>query len=176
MYQLPFLYFLYFVTARNNTAYHPMLLFQRCIVINNPTLAEILIRQSDPIGYRGTNSPEHWNKMTLIGMVLYILSILTVIIHIVLLNIKSLGPADYIEKDKFFTFHAVTINQCIVLHSSNIMLFINTFFMFFNMLTICIRQKDEEGRKTLIFVSLFFCILFLLGIALEVDSILELIV
>lgn len=176
MTMLPILYLIILFTARNNTAYHPKLLFRKCFEISNPTIARILIRQSDPLIYRGKNRPEYRNKITLIGIVLYIISVATIIFHIIILNTRFLGPAKSYNDGGFIGFRADTINQAIVVTSSWLLLAINVFVMFFNMLTIAILQKDIYGRKITIGIGAFFCVFFLFFIGLEISELIGLIV
>ena len=176
MAKLPILYLIIVFTARNNTAYHPKQLLRKYIEIKNPFIAKVLIRQSDPLLYRGKNRPEYRNRMTLIGLILYIICVLTIILHLVLLKIKTLGPTDHSYDELFLSLHANTINQAIVITSAWIVLVVNVCFMFFNMLTIAVFQKETDGRKLTIGICIMFLVFFLFFIYLQASDLLSLIV
>ena len=165
MYMLPFLYFVIIILIRSITSYHPRQLFRHYILILSPAAAFLLIRQLNPLtGIRIKH--EYRNRMSLAGLILYILFFLSVITHIVLLTIEPLGPADITINTRMLYLHAGTQNDAIVILSSMILLGLTALLSFLNMLPAVIQQKKASGRKFTIVLYSFFIILFFVFIVI----------
>ncbi len=161
MTMIPLIYILILFMARQAAAYDPKQLVQGYIVISNPTIAKVFISQSDPLTSRGKNKEEERNKMSLLGVGLYITCILMLLLHAVLFLIKPIGTAEYtIDTDTIYLY-AGNLNEVIIVLSTLIVLPITIASYMINSLAIAIRKPETSGRGLIIGLDSFFSIMFL---------------
>ena len=171
MKMLPLAYILILFMVRRAAAYDPKQLVQGYLVIPHPTLAEILISQSDPLTGRSKNRKENRNKMSFLGVGLYIFSMLMFLLHVVFFFKKPIGTAEYTIDSRFIFLHASNLNEVIIILSILIVLPITIATYFINSLILVIRKPKVSGRKLAIFLYSAFIFMFL---ALAVSKLIEL--
>ena len=149
--------------ARGTTAYDSNQLVKGFLVIRNSTAAKILIDQNDPLVSKSKNKKVNRNKLSLLGLGTYILSAITMLIHGILLLMEPLGDASYIIDTKLIHLQAGNLNEAIVLVSAFAVLLLMGAISFLNMTILAIRRPKVNGRKLTIGISVFLCLLLLIG-------------
>ena len=99
--------------ARFNTAYHHDKLFKCHINIKDVRLQKLLIWQSDPFGGHNDNKKAYRGKMTILGLVLYILWLFLLAFSILFLVFGAETSIEPIVLDEIFVI--ATLNKGVVL-------------------------------------------------------------
>ena len=163
MRSLPLLYLVIILIARGTTAYDPNQLVKGFLVISNPIAARILIDQSDPLAGKSKNKKTNRNKLSLLGLGAYLLSAVTILIHAIILHMKSLGDTTYMIDTRLIHLQAGNLNEAIVLVSAFTLLLLMGAVSFLNMSVLAIQRPKVSGRKLNIGICVFLSLLFLIG-------------
>ena len=163
MRSLPLLYLAILLISRGTAAYDPNQLIKGFLVIRNSTAAKILIDQSDPLVGKRKNKKTNGNKLSLLGLGAYILSVITMMLHGILLLMEPLGDASYVIDTRLIHLQASNLNEAIVLTSAFTLLLLMGAIGFLNMTVLAIRRPEVKGRKLNVGVSVFLSLLFLIG-------------
>ena len=164
---LPVYYIGLLFLARISSAYDPLQLIRGFIVIYRPVLATVLISRSDPLHSRNRkNKKENRNKMSFVGLFVYILVAVTSAAHIVLLCLPSLGDANYSIEAKYLTLYADTVNKAIICSSTMLASCVALTAYFSNQIPLAVRRPDAPCRRLIVCVFSFCVLIGLSGVVL----------
>ena len=101
-----------YIVSRLNSPYHHDMLFKRHINIKSHKWQKLLIWQSDPFGGHNDNKKAYRGKMTILGLVLYILWFFLLAFSIIFLVFGAETPIEPIVLDEIFLIY--TLNKGVV--------------------------------------------------------------
>ena len=145
MNMFPFLLLIVFIMARNNSAYHPHLLFKRYVVIKNKTVSMLLIGQSDPANGRTKNAKANRNKLTYAGIMFYSLFLLLVCFSVIMALLPDIPCEGFVYESNTLFFVGNTLNEKLPVLLAFALLFAECSFDFVNTLK-CAVEKTMAKR------------------------------
>lgn len=161
MYMFPLFLIIVFIMARNNSTYHPHLLFKRYVIIKNKTVSKLLIGQSDPVNSRTKNAKTNRNKLTYCGIIFYGLFLLLCGFSVVMTLLPDFPCESFVFDSRYMFLAGDTLNQKLPLAFAFTLLFVETAVHFINTSKYAIEKTT--AKKFIRFIYYFFSILYSAG-------------
>lgn len=148
MAMFPILILFLILGARINSTYDEKLIFKKHLIIKNPILSKLLIDQSK-VNSTAKNIKANRNKLTLVGLIFYILIIiLLMLICYMLLVIPPIQSSPFEINTRLIYIYTKTLNQKIsVIITIVLFLFEISFFIFNTHKTFTKKSKSKAKIK-----------------------------
>jgi len=132
MWEFPILILLVIFGARINSTYDSTLVVKKYFTINNTFLSKLIIGQSK-VNSTAKNLKINRNKITLVGLIFYLLIIILLIFTCIMLFVcPPIESYPFVIDSRFLYIYAKTINQKLSVLSALILLSSEILFYFYN--------------------------------------------
>ena len=152
--------------VRINSAYHPDLVIKKHVAVRSKWIQNVCIMKSCPLNIEKENPKEYHNKMTVLGMVSYVLWVVLVLFSA---GFLAWGPRTPIEPFEFDDGFFVTTLNCATVFSL-ILVFMGTEISFF-LLNYTKSPEANENRVVHVLLWIIVPVVLLATVAVAVETV-----